>query len=41
MFCMVIDRGFVVSGESKLSSVCELKEDLLVLVRVSYVLYVY
>ena len=41
MFCMCIDRECVVTGESKLCSVCVLTEEALVQVRVSYVLYVY
>jgi len=40
MFCMCIDSGCVGTGESKLSSVCVLKEGALVYGRVSYILYV-
>jgi len=41
MFCMYIKRGCVVTGESKLCSVCDLTLGSLVQVRVSYVLNVY
>jgi len=41
MFCMCIVRGCVVTGESKLCSVCVLTEGALVQGRVSCVLYAY
>jgi len=41
MFCMCIDKGCVVTGKSKLCSVCLLTEGALDYGRVSYVLYVY
>ena len=41
MFCMFIDRVCVVTGESKLCSVCVLTEVAFLHGRGSYVLYVY
>jgi len=41
MFCMCIDRKCVVSGESKLCSLCVTTDGSLVPGRVIYVLYVY
>jgi len=41
MFIMCIDRGYVVTGERKLCSVCVLTEGVLVYGRVRYVLYVF
>jgi len=39
MFCMCIVNGCVVTGESKLFSLCVITEGALVQGRVSYVLY--
>jgi len=41
MFCMCIDKGCVVTVESKLYSLFALTESVMVQGRVSYVLYVY
>jgi len=41
MFCMLIDREWFVTGDSKLCSVCVLTEIVLLQGRVSYVLFVY
>ena len=41
MFCMCIDRGCVVTWESKIYSVSVLTECALLQERVNYVLYVY
>jgi len=41
MFFMCTDRGYVVTGERKLFSVCLLTKGVLVHGRVRYVLYVY
>jgi len=41
VFCMCNNRGCVVTGESKLCSVCAITEGALLHGRVSCVLYVY